>query len=250
MTASSATRQSSGAALDELFAAIPEMIGGSADLTGSNNTNTAVTADIAPGAYGGRYVRYGVREHAMGGAVNGMAAHGGIVRPYGSTFLQFADYMRPAVRLAALMEIDPIYVWTHDSIGLGEDGPTHQPVEHLAALRAIPNLQVFRPADVIETAEAWEIALQSQDTPSVLALTRQNLPVLRTRFQRQNLSSKGARCPRGHVKVSWNVRGPRGAAGAAARGGKGAQTPGPNPRTGLMSVDQTIVPEGKLAVEA
>ena len=174
-----ATRVASQRALEALTARIPEMIGGSADLTGSNNTKTADLGAVAPGDYAGRYIYYGVREHAMIAAMNGLALHGGVI-PYGGTFLAFSDYCRPSIRLAALMRQRAIYVFTHDSIGLGEDGPTHQPVEHLAALRAIPNLLVFRPADAIETAECWELALRSEDAPSVLALTRQNLPTVRS----------------------------------------------------------------------
>ena len=186
-----ATRKASEMVLEVINETVPETLGGSADLTGSNNTLTPNLGIFDPENRKGRYIYYGIREHGMAAAMNGLAVHGGII-PYGGTFLVFSDYARGAIRLSALMGRRVVYVLTHDSIGLGEDGPTHQPVEHLAALRAIPNLQVFRPADVIETAEAWEIALQSQDTPSVLALTRQNLPVLRTRFQRQNLSAKGA----------------------------------------------------------
>ncbi|HJQ55607.1 MAG TPA: transketolase [Vineibacter sp.] len=173
-----ATRKSSQEVLEVVNPLLPETIGGSADLTGSNNTKTATTAAIECGSYGGRYVYYGIREHAMAAAMNGLALHGGVI-PYGGTFLVFTDYCRPSIRLAALMGRRVIYVMTHDSIGLGEDGPTHQPVEHLAALRAIPGLRVFRPADAIETAECWELALRSADRPSVLALTRQNLPTVR-----------------------------------------------------------------------
>jgi transketolase len=173
-----ATRKASQEALEVINPLLPETIGGSADLTGSNNTKTATTAPIQRDAYGGRYVYYGIREHAMAAAMNGLALHGGII-PYGGTFLVFTDYCRPAIRLSALMSQRVIYVMTHDSIGLGEDGPTHQPVEHLAALRAIPGLQVFRPADAIETAECWELALRSADRPSVIALTRQNVPTVR-----------------------------------------------------------------------
>ena len=185
-----ATRQSSGAALEQLLPLMPELIGGSADLTPSNNTQVKNFAAVTPGNYGGRYVHFGVREHAMAAAMNGMALHGGIV-PYGGTFLQFADYCRPSIRLAALMHQRVVFVMTHDSIGLGEDGPTHQPVEHVAALRAIPNLLVFRPCDGIETAECWEAALQSRDAPSLLALSRQGLPTLRT-ADAKNLSAHGA----------------------------------------------------------
>ncbi len=173
-----ATRVSSQRVLDVLAAAIPQLIGGSADLTGSNNTKAASQEPVHQDSYGGRYIYYGVREHGMAAAMNGLALHGGFI-PYGGTFLVFSDYCRPAMRLSAMMHQRVVYVMTHDSIGLGEDGPTHQPVEHLAALRAIPNLLVFRPADNIETAECWEAALDSHDAPSVLALTRQSLPTLR-----------------------------------------------------------------------
>ena len=170
--------------------ALPCLIGGSADLTGSNGTRTKQHVAVAANEYAGNYIHYGVREHAMAAAMNGLALHGGIV-PYGATFLVFTDYCRPAIRLSALMGQRVIYVMTHDSIGLGEDGPTHQPVEHLAALRAIPNLNVFRPADGIETAECWELALASPRTPSILALTRQAVPALR-KGGADNLSAKGA----------------------------------------------------------
>ncbi|MEE8272608.1 MAG: transketolase [Alphaproteobacteria bacterium] len=186
-----ATRQASGKVLERLVAAYPELTGGSADLTPSNNTRTKTGDDVAPGAYGGRYVRYGVREHGMAAAMNGMALHGGIV-PYGGTFLTFTDYCRPAIRLAALMGLRVVLVMTHDSIGLGEDGPTHQPVEHVSSLRAIPNLLVFRPGDAVETAECWEAALNSVDAPSVIALTRQGLPTLRTDAGADNLAAGGA----------------------------------------------------------
>ena len=186
-----ASRQSSQKVIERLLPAVPAMIGGSADLTGSNGTRTGQHNDVKPGDFSGNYIHYGVREHGMAAAMNGMALHGGIV-PYGGTFLVFADYCRPAIRLSALMGQRVIYVMTHDSIGLGEDGPTHQPVEHLAALRAMPNLQVFRPADSVECAEAWELALANADTPSILALTRQGLPVLRTAHTDDNLSAKGA----------------------------------------------------------
>ncbi|MGG5810462.1 transketolase [Falsiroseomonas sp. CW058] len=173
-----ATRIASQRALEALVPAVPEMVGGSADLTGSNNTNVKGIPAISPGNYAGRYVHWGVREHGMAAAMNGMALHGGII-PYSGTFLIFADYLRPALRLAALMRQRVIHVLTHDSIGLGEDGPTHQPVETLASLRAMPNLFVFRPADAMETAECWELAVKRADGPSVLALSRQNLPALR-----------------------------------------------------------------------
>jgi transketolase len=184
-----ATRIASQRALEVLVPAVPEMIGGSADLTGSNNTNVKGIPAISPGNYAGRYVHYGVREHGMAAAMNGMALHGGVI-PYSGTFLVFADYMRPAIRLAALMRQRVIHVLTHDSIGLGEDGPTHQPVETLASLRAIPNLFVFRPGDALETAECWELAVKRVDGPSVLALTRQNLPLLRTEAG-ENRSARG-----------------------------------------------------------
>jgi len=173
-----ATRKASEMVLEGLTAQVPEMIGGSADLTGSNNTKTKATGPLSAENYGGRYVYYGIREFGMAAAMNGMALHGGVI-PYGGTFLVFSDYCRNAIRLSALQQARVVYVLTHDSIGLGEDGPTHQPVEHVMSLRMIPNLQVFRPADLIETAECWALALQSQDRPSVLALTRQNLPQLR-----------------------------------------------------------------------
>jgi len=187
-----ATRVASGNVLDALVPAVPEMIGGSADLTPSNNTKAKNTADVkGRGDFHGRYVRYGVREHGMAAVMNGMTLHGGVI-PYGGTFMQFADYCRPSIRLAALMKQRTIFVMTHDSIGLGEDGPTHQPVEHLAALRAIPNLLVLRPGDAVETAECWQIALEATGSPSVLALTRQNVPTLRTEHTAENRSAKGA----------------------------------------------------------
>ena len=187
-----ATRVASGNTLEVLVPAIHELIGGSADLTPSNNTKVKNTADVkGKGEFAGRYVRYGVREHGMATLMNGMTLHGGII-PYGGTFMQFADYCRPSIRLAALMKQRTIFVMTHDSIGLGEDGPTHQPVEHLAALRAIPNLLVLRPADAVETAECWQIALEATGAPSVLALTRQNVPTLRTEHTAENLSARGA----------------------------------------------------------
>lgn len=186
-----ATRQSSGGTLEVLLPVLPELIGGSADLTPSNNTSVKGYGAILPPSYQGRYVHYGVREHGMSAVMNGMALHGGII-PYGGTFLQFADYSRPAIRLAALMGQRVVFVMTHDSIGLGEDGPTHQPVEHLAALRVIPNLHVFRPCDGIETAECWQIALQSTQTPSLMALSRQAVPTLRAaNAEAENLSAKG-----------------------------------------------------------
>jgi transketolase len=185
-----ATRQASGAVLDVLVPAVAELIGGSADLTPSNNTRAKGMVDFEPGSYGGRYMRYGIREHGMAAAMNGMAVHGGLI-PYGGTFLTFTDYCRPSIRLSALMEAGVIYVMTHDSIGLGEDGPTHQPVEHVAALRAIPGLHVFRPADAVETAECWALALRARNTPSILALTRQGVPLLRTEKRAENRSQCG-----------------------------------------------------------
>ncbi|KUR70709.1 transketolase [Novosphingobium fuchskuhlense] len=184
-----ATRKSSEMALEALTAAVPEMVGGSADLTGSNNTKTKATGPLTKGSYGGRYVYYGIREFGMAAAMNGMALHGGVI-PYGGTFLVFSDYCRNAVRMSALQHVRAIYVFTHDSIGLGEDGPTHQPIEHVMSLRMIPNLLVFRPADAIETAEAWNLALANAHRPSVLALTRQNLPPLRCDAEMK--SAKGA----------------------------------------------------------
>jgi transketolase len=186
-----ATRQSSGEVLDALVDVVPELIGGSADLTPSNNTRTKNDIDIKTADFAGRYVRYGVREHGMAAAMNGMSVHGGVI-PYGGTFLTFTDYCRPSIRLASLMETRVIYVMTHDSIGLGEDGPTHQPIEHLAALRAIPHLLVFRPADAVETAECWGLALKHRRNPSILALTRQGLPLLRTEADGENKSARGA----------------------------------------------------------
>ena len=186
-----ATRTASERALEVLIPAVPEMIGGSADLTGSNNTRIKDMVAISANNYGGRYVNYGIREHGMAAAMNGMALHGGII-PYSGTFLVFSDYLRPSLRLAALMGERVIHVLTHDSIGLGEDGPTHQPVEHLAALRAIPNLNVFRPCDTVETLECWQLALEAKDRPSVLALTRQNLPQLRRTNDMENRCAAGA----------------------------------------------------------
>ncbi|MBO0735453.1 MAG: transketolase [Alphaproteobacteria bacterium] len=186
-----ATRQASGAVLDSLTRAVPELVGGSADLTPSNNTKAKDQKDVRRGDYAGRYIRYGVREHGMAAAMNGIAVHGGLI-PYGGTFLTFSDYARPSIRLAALMGLGVIYVMTHDSIGLGEDGPTHQPVEQLAALRAMPGLWVYRPADAVETAECWALALQRRNAPSLLALTRQSLPLLRRETGSGNRSARGA----------------------------------------------------------
>ena len=186
-----ATRQSSQKVLEKLVPVLPALIGGSADLTGSNGTRTKHHTPVGADNFGGNYIHYGVREHGMAAAMNGLVLHGGIV-PYGATFLVFTDYCRPSIRLSALMGQRVIYVMTHDSIGLGEDGPTHQPVEHLASLRAMPNLNVFRPADAVEVAECWEVALLSSGTPSILTLTRQGLPALRTAGERENLSARGA----------------------------------------------------------
>ena len=186
-----ATRAASETALEALTATAPEMIGGSADLTGSNNTKPKGMTVLSAADYSGRFIHYGVREHGMAAAMNGMALHGGII-PYSGTFLVFSDYCRPAIRLAALTGERVIYVMTHDSIGLGEDGPTHQPVEHLAALRTIPNLYVFRPCDAVETIECWQLALENPRAPSVLALTRQNLPQLRIGYDETNRSAAGA----------------------------------------------------------
>jgi transketolase len=215
-----ATRVASELALDALTAALPEMIGGSADLTGSNNTKPKRLAVLSAAQPGGRFIHYGVREHGMAAAMNGLALHGGVI-PYSGTFLTFSDYCRPAIRLAALMHQRVIFVMTHDSIGLGEDGPTHQPVEHLAALRAIPNLLVFRPCDAVETAECWELALMARSTPSVLALTRQNVPQLRTAHVAENRCAAGAYellgAPDGDRKVSLFASGSEVAAAVEAR---------------------------------
>jgi len=186
-----ATRASSGRVLEVINRVVPETVGGSADLTGSNNTWTKDLGFITSDDFSGRYMHYGVREHAMVAAMNGLALHGGII-PYGGTFLVFSDYARGAIRLSALMGCRVIFVLTHDSIGLGEDGPTHQPVEHLAALRAIPNLNVYRPADAMEVAECWELALMTKDRPSVLVLTRQGVPAVRLDFRDENICRKGA----------------------------------------------------------
>ena len=186
-----ATRKASQMALETINTIVPNTVGGSADLTGSNLTQTSSIASVTPDDFSGRYIHYGIREHAMAAVMNGLALHGGFI-PYGGTFLVFSDYARGGIRLSALMKQRVIYVLTHDSIGLGEDGPTHQPVEHLAMLRATPNLNVFRPADIIETAECWELALQDRETPSVLALSRQDLPMLRETMDEQNRSARGA----------------------------------------------------------
>jgi transketolase len=195
-----ATRKASEMALEAINAAIPETIGGSADLTGSNNTKTKAMQPLTPDNYGGRYIYYGIREFGMSAAMNGMALHGGVI-PYGGTFLVFTDYARPAIRLSALQRARVIYVMTHDSIGLGEDGPTHQPIEHLQSLRAMPQIDVFRPADAVETAECWALALQSEG-PSILALTRQNLRPVRTEPAGENLSARGAY----RLKAAGNAR--------------------------------------------
>jgi transketolase len=186
-----ATRIASQLVLTRLVPVLPSLVGGSADLTASNGTRTRDQRAVAPGSYCGSYVNYGVREHAMAAVMNGLALHGGFI-PYGATFLVFTDYCRPSIRLSALMHQRVIYVMTHDSIGLGEDGPTHQPVEHLASLRAIPNLLVLRPADAVETAEAWAVSIAQTDRPSVLCLTRQELPALRTESTDRNLVALGA----------------------------------------------------------
>ena len=185
-----ATRAASGAVLNHLFDAIPELLGGSADLTPSNNTRAKGQVEIRPGEYKGSYVHYGVREHGMAAAMNGIALHGGLV-PYGGTFLTFSDYCRPAIRLAAMMEVRTIFVMTHDSIGLGEDGPTHQPIEHLAALRAIPHLAVYRPGDPVETAECWECILDAPRRAALIALSRQPMPLLRREATTENRCAKG-----------------------------------------------------------
>jgi len=186
-----ASRQSSASVLEEITNNLPELIGGSADLSGSNNTNTKHSRAIKSSSFKGNYIHYGVREHAMAGIMNGMALHKGIV-PYGGTFLVFLDYCKPSLRLSALMGLKVIYIFSHDSIGLGEDGPTHQPIEHLSHLRTIPNLNVFRPADTIETLECWELALKNNNTPSVITLSRQKLPFITETLTQKNMSSLGA----------------------------------------------------------
>ncbi len=194
-----ASRKASEMALGPLTDAIPHLIGGSADLTGSNNTKTKATGPLTAEDYAGRYLYYGIREFGMAAAMNGMMLHGGVV-PYGGTFLVFSDYCRNAIRLSALQRVGVVYVMTHDSIGLGEDGPTHQPIEHVMSLRMIPNLNVYRPADAIETAECWALALQTTETPSVLALSRQNLPQLRGPGD-ENWSAADNRCARGGYRL-------------------------------------------------
>jgi transketolase len=194
-----ATRKASEMALTPLTAALPQLIGGSADLTGSNNTKTPSTAPMTADDYSGRYVYYGIREFGMAAAMNGMALHGGVV-PYGGTFLIFSDYARNAIRLSALQEVGVVYVMTHDSIGLGEDGPTHQPIEQVMSLRLVPNLNVYRPCDVIETAECWALALQTPETPSILALSRQGLPQLRGEGD-ENWNGASNRCAKGGYRL-------------------------------------------------
>jgi transketolase len=186
-----ASRQSSASVLEGITNTLPELIGGSADLSGSNNTNTKHSVIIKPSNFKGNYIHYGVREHAMAGIMNGMALHKGII-PYGGTFLVFLDYCKPSLRLSALMGLKVIYIFSHDSIGLGEDGPTHQPIEHLAHLRSIPNINVYRPADTIETLECWELALKNINTPSVIALSRQKLPFVTEALTKENMSGHGA----------------------------------------------------------
>lgn len=185
-----ASRQASANFLEVVTINLPELIGGSADLSGSNNTKTKHSTMLKPANFSGNYIHYGVREHGMAGIMNGMALHGGII-PYGGTFLIFLDYCKPSLRLSAFMGLKVIYIFSHDSIGLGEDGPTHQPIEHLAHLRAIPNLNVFRPADIIETFECWEIALKSSTNPSVIALSRQKIPFVTETLTNKNMSSLG-----------------------------------------------------------
>ncbi len=186
-----ASRKSSASVLEAITNNLPELIGGSADLSGSNNTKTKHSTIIKPSNFKGNYIHYGVREHAMAGIMNGLALHGGII-PFGGTFLIFLDYCKPSLRLSAFMGLKVIYIFSHDSIGLGEDGPTHQPIEHLVHLRAIPNLNVFRPADTIETLECWEIALKSSTNPSVITLSRQKLPFVTKTFSKKNMSRLGA----------------------------------------------------------
>ncbi|PJK31034.1 transketolase [Minwuia thermotolerans] len=212
-----ATRKASQMAIEALQPALPEMVGGSADLTGSNLTRTGTMTAVTPGDFAGSYIYYGVREHGMAAAMNGMALHGGVI-PYGGTFLVFSDYCRPSIRLSALMGQRVIYVMTHDSIGLGEDGPTHQPVEHLAALRAIPNVRVFRPADAVETAECWRLALSHDSGPSVLALSRQGTPQVRA--EAKDLSARGGYILKeaaGEAKVTLIATGTEVALALAAR---------------------------------
>jgi transketolase len=185
-----ATRKASELALEALVQVVPEMVIGSADLTPSNNTRTKGAIEVKPGEFKGRYIHYGIREMGMAAAMNGIALHGGFI-PAGATFMCFTDYARPAMRISALAQIPVIYIMTHDSIGLGEDGPTHQPVEHLAAMRAMPNMRVFRPADTVETAECWQLAMEKTNGPTMLALSRQNLTPVRTTHHDDNLCAAG-----------------------------------------------------------
>jgi transketolase len=199
-----ATRKASQMALDVINEVVTQTIGGSADLTGSNNTKSKGLEDLNADNYNGRFLYYGIREHGMAALMNGLALHGGVI-PYSGTFMVFTDYCRPSIRLSALMGLRVIYVMTHDSIGLGEDGPTHQPVEHLASLRAMPNLNVFRPADAVETAECWQLALEAKETPSIIALSRQGLPAVRLQDTSENQCAEGAyelRGADGEAKVS------------------------------------------------
>ena len=198
-----ASRQSSAFVLENITKNLPELIGGSADLSGSNNTKTKYSTIIKPSNFNGNYIHYGVREHGMAGIMNGMALHGGII-PYGGTFLIFLDYCKPSLRLSAMMGQKVIYIFSHDSIGLGEDGPTHQPIEHLASLRAIPNLNVIRPCDIVETIEAWQVALESNN-PSIIVLTRQNLPLIRKEKNNENLLKKGAYFIRNYEKYDATI---------------------------------------------
>ena len=186
-----ATRQCSSSAIEIISKSFPQLIGGSADLSGSNNTKTNNSKVINSKNFNGNYIHYGVREHGMASIMNGIALYGGFI-PYGGTFLIFSDYCKPSIRLSALMGLKVIYVFSHDSIGLGEDGPTHQPIEQLNGLRAIPNLNVYRPADINETLECWEIALKSKNTPSVIALSRQKLPYINPKFSEKNECENGA----------------------------------------------------------
>ena len=188
---SMATRQCSSVVIESISSILPQLIGGSADLSGSNNTKTKNSKIISSKNFDGNYIHYGVREHGMAAVMNGLALYSGLI-PFGGTFLIFSDYCKPSIRLAALMGLKVIYIFSHDSIGLGEDGPTHQPVEQLTGLRAIPNLNVFRPADINETLECWEIALKSKNTPSAIALSRQKLPYINPKLSESNVCEKGA----------------------------------------------------------
>ncbi|MBB3136512.1 transketolase [Rhizobium pisi] len=223
-----ASRKASEDALEVINGFVPETLGGSADLTPSNNTKTSQMHSITPTDFAGRYMHWGIREHGMASAMNGIALHGGLI-PYGGGFLIFSDYCRPPIRLASLMGIRVIHVLTHDSIGVGEDGPTHQPVEQIAGLRAVPNLRVFRPADAVETAECWQIAMKSKDHPSALALTRQNLTTVRTEYNEKNLCELGAYTLAGNAdaKVTIFASGSEVELAVAARAtleGKGVRT--------------------------